>query len=213
MFTDETCLITCKYCTFVGNLDSHKCDQSLLDVDYETIQNKWICFTCHNMMFDSEDDYNKHKSSRRHTLCVINQDKGDTTIEELKHFYCILCNIQYKSIKEYTDHLFEEKHTSLTNNEVSLQSNVNLFQCNICNIFMDKEAKDEHIKDRKHLKKEYKKNTIEYLSELAQDINATNYECRACNIVFYNFFNFSEHLLYDALHIDTVIDSKLCQNK
>lgn len=213
IFTDERCSITCKYCTFVGNLEDHKCDQSLLNVDYETIQNKWICYTCHNMMFDSEEEYNKHKSSRRHTLCFLNPEKGNTILKDLEHFYCVLCNIQYKNMKEYTDHHFEEKHLSLASTEVFLENKVDLFQCNICNIFMDEEAKDEHIKDRKHLLKENKKYTMDFLSEVAnKEILTTNYQCHDCNIAFPNFMSFSDHFLHDASHIDKVINKKLCQN-
>lgn len=165
-------------------------------------------------MFDSEEEYNKHKLSRRHKLCFLNSEESNKIIKDFEHFHCILCNIQYRNIKEYTDHFFEEKHLSLANTVGPLESEVDLFQCSYCNIFMDEEAKDEHIKDRKHLIKENKKYTIDFLSELAnKDIQTTNYQCQDCNIVLPNFMSFSEHVLHDASHIDKVIDKKLCQNK
>lgn len=164
-------------------------------------------------MFDSEEEYTKHKSSRRHMLCVLNSEEGDTIIEALEHFYCILCNVQYTNVKEYLHHFFEEKHMSLSNSEVSVESKVDLFHCQICNIVMDEEAKDEHIKDRKHLKKVIKNCSLDFLSELVQkDIDTSYYKCQDCNIFFSNFMSFSDHLLQDASHLDKLVDKKLSQN-
>uniref|UniRef100_A0A1B6MJ59 C2H2-type domain-containing protein n=1 Tax=Graphocephala atropunctata TaxID=36148 RepID=A0A1B6MJ59_9HEMI len=208
--SDEKPSIVCKYCPYVGSNGDHKCDKSLATSDFKDLEKKWACAVCHNTVFDSEEAYNEHKNSRRHLMCVLNQEKGDKIVEELKYFYCYICKKQCLSNTEFSNHMFEERHQKLASEGSSVFSNINLFRCTVCDLtLVDQECKEEHIKDKKHLKLALEKDTLEYIRGIAnKDIYMANLYCSHCLMSFSSFVKYSDHVLGDK-HMDRVISKKL----
>jgi len=208
---DEKFSLACEFCPFVGNPDKHKCDRSLANIKEEDLENKIVCKPCHNMVFDTEEEFNEHQQSRRHVICVLNQETGDKVVETMKHWYCFVCKKQSRSHKEYTDHLFEEKHLSLSNAHTSIEGKTDLYRCTVCNIVMDQLEKEAHKRDRKHLKMSLKSDTMTTLTKLAnEEIVTTTFHCSNCNVYLNSFMNYSEHLLSEA-HMDVMINARLKQ--
>lgn len=165
-----------------------------------------MCPPC-NQFFTKEEDYNEHKESRRHLLCVLNQETGDKIMEEFKHFYCLVCKVQYKNSKDYTNHLFEDKHKTLS--APALEGNHELYRCLVCDIVIDIHLKNSHLRDIAHLRNEQNKDTKEYLTFLANDTRpASEYHCENCFKTFDNFVRYSDHLLGEE-HVNSVIAKKL----
>ncbi|KAG8256723.1 hypothetical protein J6590_063036 [Homalodisca vitripennis] len=186
----------------------NECDKSLLELDFEGLDKKYVCFNC-NMVYENKEAYEEHKNSRRHLLCVLNKETGDKVVEELIHFYCFICKVQCRNMQAYTHHLFEPKHLTLSTEESDLENKTNLYVCSMCNIVMDQEAKEGHIYDKKHLRKSLQNDTWITLASLVQEnITTTNFNCPYCNVSLNSFVKYSEHLLSEE-HINTMIEDRL----
>jgi hypothetical protein len=160
------------------------------------------------MVFDSEEEYEEHKKTRRHLLCMLNIE-GDKISEDKIHYYCFVCRKQYNDNKGYCGHLFEHKHMTLTNENYDLGSKTDLWHCRVCAIVMDQEAKEEHQKSKRHLIQAAQQDITRTLTELAtEDVGTNTFHCTHCDINFINFVAFSEHML-NPQHLEEIVCTKL----
>lgn len=137
-------------------------------------------------------------------LCVLNQESRDKVVDECT--YCFVCNKQYSTNKEITNHLFEDRHMKLSASIMEL--NTKLYKCSVCDCVMDAGIMNSHMKDPKHLKNEIKKDTRDHLTFLANETQvAPDYFCKHCYKTFENFVLYSAHLLSEE-YLNYMIEQK-----
>lgn len=184
----------------------NECEISLDKV--KTEPDKWTCGPCFDATFETEEEYEEHKETKRHLLCMLNVE-GDKVVPEKIYFYCFTCRKQCNDRKDYLEHHFTQKHMTLSDPKCDLPITQGMWYCHVCDVCMDQVTGREHQNSKHHLMLAAQQELTQKLMELAtQDLGTNTFKCTHCDIDFVSFIAFTEHML-DPAHLELIVSPQV----